>query len=536
MVLLVAVSAATTAACSDVASSIAQPNPSGPASSVASSGRQYTVRSNSEKYSDSGSEGWHGQSAEGQEVWSRALIDQTGNVTLEVATAAFESGVPTTGQIDRMEVRAGSDEHQVKLKFKNLPGNSGAVSLSLGHLTRNTPLEIKANVGDVSGKKTDEVDAETVVKFRPDLRVFALTVVPRVRVNQPFDVSATVSEIKGDVGARADCVLKADGVEVDRVTNMWVDAKGSVSCAFRAPGFQTSGAHTVTVTLAREGPADYDLSNNAATQTLQAGVDPIQLGYEVTVRQQVGHSKSVHSIFRTGSNGSRSSTELDVDSDHSEQLAIFTAWARQPVRPPAGTRIVGGSAATLASVSFSEASGGVTVESLRAAGIRIHLNYGTVDGFGGGCFWTGQLTDGFTLSVCTGWNAAGVGDTFVQYQRFANRVLYISKNYSSSYDPANGVTVTNSYYLDAGTSLGGRPFVPYLASSAFSFYLDGGTFAFTASPSVLLTSAPYNADTAKLCSLPSAITGGTEYGCDQFFDSGVLTTGHVSTGDPNAVP
>ena len=534
--LLVAVSAATTAACYDGVSRIAQPNPTGVSTSLASAGSGYTVRSNAEKYSDAGAKPWRGKSSKGQDVWSRALLGQDGVVMLEVSTSEFESGVATVGQLDRVQVKSvAPDGSRDVTNFNDVPVNGGYLALSLGHMARNTIAQVQANVDDASGKKTDVVIAQDVVKFRPDVRVASIGVSPNVIVGVPFDVTANITEIKGDVGARADCILKADGVKVDSLMRMWVDAGGHVSCAFHARGFATLGAHSLTVVVDRVGPADYDVANNTATVTVQAVVHHIQLGYEVFVRQQIGHSKSVSSIFNTGINNSTSSTQLDVDSDHSEQLGSFTAWAGQPVRPARGTPVVGGSAATSASVTFSESANGVATDALQVSAIPIHLNYGTVNGEGGGCFYSGRLSDGFALSVCTGWSAAGVGDTYVQYQRFANRIVFVSTNYAASYDPANGPVATQ-YYLDAGITLGGRSFVPYGATATFAFYLDGGNFTLAANPTVPLVSTPYNFDTPKQCSSSSVPAGGTQERCDQFFDSGVLTSGRVSTGDPNGLP
>ena len=73
--------------------------------------------------------------------------------------------------------------------------------------------------------------------------------------------------------------------------------------------------------------------------------------------------------------------------------------------------------------SFRESTEGTPIDASQVSAIPIHLNYGSVSGEGGGCFYSGRLRDGFTLSVCTGWNSAGVGDTYVQYQRFADRVV-----------------------------------------------------------------------------------------------------------------
>ena len=538
VVLLVAVSAATTAACYDGVSRIAQPNLTGVSTSLASAGSGYTVRSNAEKYSDAGAKPWRGKSSKGQDVWSRALLGQDGVVMLEVSTSAFESGVATVGQLDRVQVKSvAPDGSRGVTNFNDVPVNAGYLALSLGHMARNTTAQVQANVDDASGRKTDVVIAEDVVKFRPDLRVASIALPPSVDVGVAFDVSATISEIKGDVGARADCVLKADGVTVDRLSGMWVDNAGSVTCAFRAPAFQTLGTHSLTVVVDHVGPADYDIANNALSVAVQAVVHHVQLGYDVKVEQRIGHSKSVHSIFNYGSNGSSSSSESDVDADHSEQLGSFMAWAALPIRPALGTPLVAGSAMTSASVSFSESTDGTAVDALNVTAIPIHLNGGTVDGAGGGCFWSGRASNGFTLNVCTVWTAAGAGETFVQYQRFANRIVYVSSSYSSSYDPANGGTASsNFYYLDAGTSLSGRAFSPFGATATFGFYLDGGNFTLAANPTLNLVSAPYNANTKKVCSLVSVTAGGTEQSCDQFFDSGIATSGRLTRGDLGAAP
>lgn len=536
-VLLVAVSAATTAACSDFASEIARPIPTGLARSVSPSGNQFVVMPNSRKYSDAGSRPWRGKSNKGQGVWSRALINRDGTVTLEVATSEFESAIATVGELDKVQVKSESpDGTRNTVNFNDVTGNHGYLALNLGYVARNTIARVQVNVDDALGRQNDVVVAEDTVKFRPDLRVFPLDVSPRVRVDMPFDVGATVSEIKGDVGARADCVLYADGREVDRIVNMWVDARSSVACAFRAPAFTALGSHTLRIAAERVAPADYDLSSNSATTSVEAVIDHIDLGYDVAIWQLVGHSKSAHSTFYVGTSGTAYKTQLDVDSDHDEQLANFSAWANQPVRPIAGSGLDAlGDAQTAATVSFSEATDGVAIDTVAYPPIRLHLNYGTVDGYGGGCFWSGRLADGFVLRLCTYWNVAGVGQTYISYTRFANQVLYVSKSYQDAYDPASGALITpgTPYYLYT-SAMTGRPFHAYGTSVAFNFFLDAGNFTLSAKPQVALTTAPYNSDRPRLCSNPYLVAGGTQYECDQFLDSGFLTTGGVSTGDPNA--
>ena len=74
--------------------------------------------------------------------------------------------------------------------------------------------------------------------------------------------AATIREMKGDLGAKADCVLSADGHIVDRVAGIWVDAGGVVTCHF-SHTFASTGQHAIRVDVGNVMPGDYDMSNNA---------------------------------------------------------------------------------------------------------------------------------------------------------------------------------------------------------------------------------------------------------------------------------
>ena len=69
-------------------------------------------------------------------------------------------------------------------------------------------------------------------------------------------------ELNGDASGTTTCVLAIDGNNVDQANNVYVDAGGSVSCAFEYT-FSTTGSHTVQVTAANVVPADWDNSNNS---------------------------------------------------------------------------------------------------------------------------------------------------------------------------------------------------------------------------------------------------------------------------------
>jgi hypothetical protein len=501
---------------------------------------------NSVKYSDRGEKPSRGRSSKGQNVWSRALLGSDGTVTLEIATAEFESGAPTVGQVEKVQVTSVlPDGRKSVLNVNDVPNNTGDVALAIGPRTHGTMLDVQANIDDSRGKRTDVVTTQPKVVHRPDLRVLPLDLPPRVQVGMPFDLAATVREMRGDLGARADCVLTVDGAQADRVSGMWVDAAGAASCLFRAPAFTSAGPHSVTIRVEQVAPGDYDLANNSATTSIEAVLpppvapgDPVEhvvLDHQVKITQRVGHSKSMQTTFYEGSNGSRSDTHLDVDADHREQNASFMTWTRRTLRPTPGTPVVDGVVSIPARVAFTESSMGNVVETFSLPAIPLTINYGTLPGFGGGCYLSGPYSAGFSLSICTSWDAAGAGETFVQYTRFASEVQYLSRSYQNALDAQGSLSSTASppsYSISAA----GRSFVAYQSSVTYDFLIDAGSFTFGTHPTVALATTPYNADTPPVCSLPSTTTGGQEHVCNQFFDSGLETTGFASTGDPNALP
>ena len=62
-------------------------------------------------------------------------------------------------------------------------------------------------------------------------------------------------------------MLAIDGSNVDQAANVYVDAGGSVSCAF-VYTFSSTGSHTIQVTATNVVPGDWDTSNNSASGTI----------------------------------------------------------------------------------------------------------------------------------------------------------------------------------------------------------------------------------------------------------------------------
>jgi hypothetical protein len=226
---------------------------------------------NSIKYRDSvpAARGRSGSAA----IEARALLDKNGMTILDVTTGSFD-GVAATGNLDKVQVKIPTAGDTVTINHTNLSGG-GTFSSSIEDLGRHAPLHVQANVSGIDPNRTDVVSATETVKLRPDLAVTAVTVPPHALLDLPVRVTALVTERNGDVGARADCVLYAGGVEVRRAYGIWVDAGSAVTCSF-ATTFDQAGVKDLRVVVEGVTPGDYDSANdsNVAQTQIYARTEP----------------------------------------------------------------------------------------------------------------------------------------------------------------------------------------------------------------------------------------------------------------------
>ncbi len=226
---------------------------------------------NSEKYRDTGSHPVTGRSGSAA-VQSRALLAKDGTTLVEATTGTLDAQ-PGSGNFRHVTVTPTTvdgnlDQTQA---YNNLKAG-GYWSHTYTGLARNETVKLDSNITDLD-PRTDVVTTIDTVKKRPDLSALKLAGPPKAYPNQPVTFTATVSELNGDLGAHADCILSADGQQVDQSLGTWVDAAGTVSCAFQT-SFATTGTKHLTVSVANVVPGDWDMSNNAAQTTIEI-VDPV---------------------------------------------------------------------------------------------------------------------------------------------------------------------------------------------------------------------------------------------------------------------
>jgi len=196
----------------------------------------------------------------------RTLLDANRTALLEVTTGTFDDGSTPPGTLEKLgvDITGLNRKRHDELKFK--PRSGGYFSAALGNLVHGQAIRVDATISGID-RGMDRIVVDDVVQYRPDLTVSHIEL-PRSAPNGlPVSIAATVSEIRGDLGAQADCVLSVDGQVVDRAVDMWVDAGSVVTCHFTHT-FGAIGQHAIHVDVGNVRPGDFDVRNNAGDATV----------------------------------------------------------------------------------------------------------------------------------------------------------------------------------------------------------------------------------------------------------------------------
>lgn len=227
---------------------------------------------NDVRYRDTGLPVARGRSGSATIV-ARALLGRDNITLLEVSTGDPDQPVSATGILEKVQIRTFGVSDGKPGQVENVrPAARGSWSHSYPALVRGQRLQVQANVSGIDPRRTDVVTVDGYVKWRPDLRAELMVARRQVLVGDEVVLLGEVREMNGDVGARADCVLYANGAVIDRADGIWVDRADAVTCVFRTR-FATAGTRHLEVRLERVAPGDYDVSNNTAAATLEV-LDP----------------------------------------------------------------------------------------------------------------------------------------------------------------------------------------------------------------------------------------------------------------------
>jgi hypothetical protein len=343
----------------------------------------------------------------------RTLIDSKSNALLEVTTGTFDDGSVPPGALQEVGVTITHPDrkHHDVLVFRPKT-MSGYFSTPLGVLAHGEALGVGALITGID-RGIDVAAVDDTVEYRPDLAAAQIMVPATVSPGLPFSIAATVRETMGDLGATADCILSADGAVVDKATNIWVDAGGTVTCHFTAT-LASVGQHALHVAVANVRPGDYDMSNNGADATVNAAA---QFTFSASAVDATYNGTDVTQVL--DATGNSLYNENDTFSGSSQSASVNGTWGVAMTFP-------------LASVSASATSNGATWSLMGLTNLATSSTDPTL-----GTCGAGSDSTGFNwVTVCS--TTANGGSTNVNLSEFAGDVTYHS----------NGVCQQTTAFMD----------------------------------------------------------------------------------------
>lgn len=219
---------------------------------------------NSVKYRDTSKPNATGRSGSAT-LTARALVNADGSADLQLTTGSFDP-LASRGNIDKVQIKSKS----TGTINDNRLTNDGTYAVHLDAVSRGQTIDVLAHVSGIDGRRTDVVSVSESAKLRPDLTVTSINAPSSIIAGMPTLVSATVAELNGDTGARADCTLRVNGTTIGSARSIWVDAGSTVSCSFLYT-FPGTGTANVEISARNVEPGDWDPANNAARMTVKVG-------------------------------------------------------------------------------------------------------------------------------------------------------------------------------------------------------------------------------------------------------------------------
>jgi hypothetical protein len=421
-------------------------------------------RSNRERYRDRGRPRAWGHSLFAG-ASADAFVNGDGSVSLEVTSfAAGAPGIPA-GIITKLQVKVigAAGNPLATLNISHLSANP--VVAAIPAIPAGGSVSVLVHVTGIAGRRTEVVRITGITPaLRPDLAVTDVDAPLQMVVGQPAVVSATVTELHGQRGASANCVLYVNEARVDGATAIWVDAGDAVTCAFTTT-FWAAGDRTLRVAVEQVIPGDADPSNNAASLTVgvadQAAVQPGNFAAYGEVRDgDLFIADSAYTRWTDRATGRVTIEQANgFHGSGRTQSAFISATVGEALPLP------------LERLEVAMSSGGRLLHAQRwsAFGAGAAGDPSCASAFPGG---------GFSVFVCS--YTTG-GFTTIQYALSAGSVTYQSTEYNRTW---NGATYDESTWMDNYLEPA-VPVTPQVLGADFAFHVaattGGATYGFGAS-------------------------------------------------------
>ena len=467
-----------------------------------------TTYPNSRKYRDAG---FHPATATAGSatISIRALLGRSGKTDVEVTTGTFDASASST--LTSVQVK-GYDPKGVQLFTSTNNGLSASTaSFPYSNLARGSMVQVKANVRDVSGSRNEVVTVTDVVHMRPDLAPLRIAGPPTGLIGVPVNFTAFVMERLGDVGARASCVLYADGTAVDRADGIWVDAGGVVACAM-SHIFTTPGTHGLEVRVENVRPGDYDSSNNGATGSIQIVQAAEFRGLQLSANSILDNSWTRTIYTNTTPEGVQETWDQTFSSQGLAQSGLMLALIDRTLTFPV---VMHGEMAT----------NGTTITTLDETLATSEPAYWYPVEWGASCgVFYGAATD---LYVCTFESGVLAALSTVQYDWTGADVRYHSASYVTYWDPTCANNLCERYIVNDYAD--SRPLVTFGPDFQARLSIQGAADAVPTVGFASFSFSPYSYDYDY--SDPGCSTTPVSMSCSEQHFHGAGVAGSITLGD-----
>lgn len=387
---------------------------------------------NSKRYSDKGMHPATGRSGSAS-LTVRALLGKDGKTDVEMTTGTLDSQQTPPGHIRKAQLKPLNQDGDA-IYARNYTGLNGGgyFATQVNDLHRLQQVQAQVNIDGIDARRTSVVTVVETVKKRPDLALSDLSPATGL-LGTPVNITVVARELNGDVSAYADCVLYADGEEIDRAHGIFVDAGGVVTVAFTHV-FTTTGAKQIRAELVNVTPGDWDAANNSVSGTLNIIQPNDTLNYQASIydEETTYTSQTTH---QDGSNDPTNGYLMSFGNDTS------TSIARQSAQLNGYTRHY---SSFPYHVTVNESSGDA---SLLAADLDVAADSTFNLDFG---FFTYAVSTGFATdptqntrvyvsNILIDFGGSSYVETDVSYQRDAGSVTYQSSGYDKYWYLDNGV-------------------------------------------------------------------------------------------------
>ena len=403
------------------------------------------------KYRDSGLPHATGRSGSAR-LAARALLGADGVTRLLVTTGSVDDPDRAPGELAKVQLKVYAPDGDPDVHAE-LPASHvrRLVRVPASRTARRCArIDVQANVRGIDRNRTDVVEISETVKLGAALGV-SIDPPAQVVTGVPTVITGTVRETNGQVGTYTSCVLYVDGVLVDRIDHIWVDAGDVVTCAFTHT-FHEDGAHDVEIRLVA-GPGDQTFATDPPSDSGEViALDPTPTPtFTASVMDRTVAEERLYDETWWNPDGSnREFHQNNGEASRTQSFAMTGTIARAASFP-------------LSSVSVQLASTAGTWHSAQWSGLAAALP----DLSGQSCVNQLVPAHGAHFYLCST-GTGFTGSTAFGYTRFAGTVTYHSRAFHRQWDAIAGVETTYSWNNASETYAGGGQMRPLGSAVTFS--------------------------------------------------------------------